>query len=226
MICSLIELRGESDLQLLPNLVAGVAVELREDSFRLIELQHRLRLVIVNFQSFQKNLRIVVRSLRQRLAGHVVSHWNLRRVELEVVDTTRAHVDVTTFDPVWKKSRFKRCEEFPKVPMLTSDDLVGNDQVDDGIDLLHLPQLLRLDFRPRESVQQEISLDSLQFLEDATNHRLIRDQHALPDVLLSVHTCWNRNQNFQLHQLQIFHPTQFSARCCCAANPRSTSARF
>lgn len=96
----LIHLLGEVDLQLLPNLFAGVAFELEKDSLGFVKIKHRLRLDVVDLQALQKNFGVVVRSLGQRFACYVVFHWNFWRIEVGVLDSPAGHVNVAALDAI------------------------------------------------------------------------------------------------------------------------------
>lgn len=98
------DLGGQVRVDLRPDLVRGLAGELRQDVLLRVVLEYRARHLRVNLQPPVDGLRRVVLALHQRLAGHVVAARHLWRVEVGVVHPSAGRVYPSTCSAPKKKN--------------------------------------------------------------------------------------------------------------------------
>ena len=152
-------------------------VDSAPDASLLVVLDNRLGLLVVGDQSLLQGVFVVVRSLNQRLAGDVVGHVLLRRVEQLVVGSATGWVDQSAGD-----SRHQQLVV----------DLQLHGALQRRFPLTqHAVQLLGLRDGSGETVQDEAVLALLvvfQLALDHVDHDFVRNQTTFVHDLLGLNT--------------------------------------
>ena len=110
---------------------------------------------------------MIIGSLDKQFSSDIIATMDLWRVVLVIVHSSTWHMHPSTLDPV-------------------DDGAEGDVKVDDGIELNPLKQSLCLGHCPGEAIQEPGVLHLLDRVENERHHRLVWNELALGDVVLSL----------------------------------------